>query len=255
MILQTNNNHINPEKLSECQLAIGYSFSNIIVLERALTHTSCRLENNFSNERLEFLGDAILGMIISDYLYKALPHYSEGELTKIKSVVVSQTTLAKVSLEANLKEFLSVGRGLNDRNFFPKSLLANVFEAIIAAIYLDGGIEAAYNFTIKYLKKEVDIVCKNQHEKNYKSLLQQYSQKEYSVTPSYRVLQQIGPDHGKQFEVIVLVRDNEYGKGWGKSKKEAEQSAAKETLKILAPDLICDNDEKTSIQEIQSLIH
>lgn len=246
MILQTNN-HINPEKLSECQLAIGYSFNNTGVLEKALTHTSCKLENNFSNERLEFLGDAILGMIISDYLYKTLPHYSEGELTKIKSVVVSQTTLAKVSLEAHLKDFLSVGRGLNDRDFLPKSLLANVFEAVIAAIYLDGGLEPAYNFTVKYLKKEVDIVCRDQHDKNYKSILQQYSQKEYGVTPNYRVLQQIGPDHGKSFEVLVTIKGNEYGRGWGKSKKEAEQYAAKETLKSIIPDLINENDDKSCI--------
>src|SRR5574340_1093311 len=161
---------------------------------------------------------------------------SEGELTKIKSVVVSQAALSKVSLEANLKDFLFVGKGLNDRNFLPKSLLANVFEAVIAAIFLDGGLEAAYNFTIKYLKKEIDIVCKNQHEKNYRSILQQYSQREYGITPNYRVLQQIGPDHGKLFEVLVSIRGNEYGKGWGKSKKEAEQSAAKETLKIIVPD-------------------
>lgn len=242
MIIQTNS-HITQEKLSECQLTIGYSFKDTAVLEKALTHTSCKLENNFSNERLEFLGDAVLGMIISDYLYKSLPHCSEGELTKIKSVVVSQTTLARVSLEAHLNDFLSVGRGLNDQNFLPKSLLANVFEAIIAAIFLDGGIEAAYNFTIKFLKKEIDIVCKNQHEKNYKSILQQHSQKEYGVTPNYRVLQQIGPDHGKSFEVMVSIKGNEYGKGWGKSKKEAEQYAAKETLKIFAPDLIDENDK------------
>lgn len=240
MILQANS-RINPEKLNECQLTIGYCFHNIIVLEKALTHTSCRLENNFSNERLEFLGDAVLGMIISDYLYRTLPQYSEGELTKIKSVVVSQSTLARVSLEANLKDFLFVGRGLNDLNLFPKSLLANVFEAIIGAIYLDGGLDAAYNFTIKYLKKEIDIVCNNQHEKNYKSILQQYSQKEFGVTPGYHVLQQIGPDHGKSFEVIVLIKGNEYGKGWGKSKKEAEQFAAKETIKMLVPDLLDEN--------------
>ncbi|HQU30767.1 MAG TPA: ribonuclease III [Candidatus Brocadia sapporoensis] len=236
MILQTNS-HINPEKLSECQFIIGYFFNNTEVLEKALTHTSCKLENNFSNERLEFLGDAVLGMIISDYLYKTLPQHSEGELTKIKSVVVSQTTLAKVSLEAQLKNFLNVGRGLHDRNFLPKSLLANVFEAVIAAIYLDGGLEPAYNFTMKYLKKEVDIVCKNQHEKNYKSILQQHSQKEHGVTPVYRVLQQVGPDHGKLFEVSVLIKGNEYGRGWGKNKKEAEQFAAKETLKMIIPDM------------------
>lgn len=238
------NSHIAPEKLIHCQSAIGYSFNNTTVLEKALTHTSCRLENNFSNERLEFLGDAVLGMIISDYLYKTFPHFSEGELTKIKSVVVSQATLARVSLEVHLKDFLLVGRGLNDRNFLPRSLLANVFEAVIAAIYLDGGLDAAYNFTIKYLQKEIDIVCKDQHEKNYKSILQHYSQKVYNVTPVYQVLQQIGPDHGKSFEVIVIVNGNEYGRGWGKSKKEAEQSAARETLKILVPDLIQENNDK-----------
>ncbi|MDR4508902.1 MAG: ribonuclease III [Candidatus Brocadiaceae bacterium] len=236
------NNPVQKEKLDECQQTLGYFFTDALLLQKALTHTSCRLENNFSNERLEFLGDAILGMIISDNLYKTLPHYSEGELTKIKSVVVSQTTLSKVALEANLKDFLSVGRGLNDQNFLPKSLLANVFEALIAAIYLDGGLKEAYRFTLKYLKKEIDIVCRNQHEKNYKSILQQYSQKEYGVTPSYRIVQQVGPDHGKSFEVVVLIKNNEYGKGWGKSKKEAEQSAAKETLKILIPDFIPNGD-------------
>ena len=246
MILQTNSN-INSEKLRECQLAIGYAFNDASLLEKALTHTSCKLENNFSNERLEFLGDAVLGMIISDYLYKTLPQFSEGELTKIKSVVVSQPALAKVSLEAHLKDFLSVGKGLSDRDFLPKSILANVFEAVIAAIYLDGGLEVSYNFTMKYLKKEIDIVCKNQHEKNYKSILQQYSQKEHNVTPNYRILQQIGPDHGKSFEVIVLIKGTEYGIGWGKSKKEAEQSAAKRTLKILVPDLIRENDDKPCI--------
>lgn len=246
MILQANSN-INSEKLRECQLAIGYSFNDVTLLEKALAHTSCKLENNFSNERLEFLGDAVLGTVISDYLYKTLPQFSEGELTKIKSVVVSQSTLSKVSMEAHLKDFISVGKGLHDRDFLPKSILANVFEAVIAAIYLDGGIEAAYNFTIKHLKKEIDIVCKNQHEKNYKSILQQYSQKEHCVTPNYRILQQIGPDHGKSFEVIVLIKGAEYGVGWGKSKKEAEQSAAKETLRILVPDIIRENDDKPCI--------
>lgn len=243
MIFQTNS-HINPEKLNECQQALGYTFRDLLVLEKALTHTSCRLENNFSNERLEFLGDAVLGMIISDYLYKTMPQCSEGDLTKIKSVVVSQSTLAAVSVEAHLRDFLLVGKGLNDRNYLPKSLLANVFEAVIAAIYLDGGIDAAYHFTIKYLKKEIELVSKNQHDRNYKSMLQHYSQKEYGITPNYRVLQQLGPDHGKSFEIIVSIKDNEYGKGWGKSKKEAEQTAAKETLKIILPDLMRETEKE-----------
>ncbi|MFN3533725.1 MAG: ribonuclease III family protein, partial [Candidatus Brocadia sp.] len=168
-------------------------------------------------------------------------------LKKIKSFVLSKKTLQNFCLAANIKFFFLVGRGLNDRDFLPKSLLANVFEAVVAAIYLDGGLEPAYNFTVKHLKKEIDIVCKDQHEKNYKSILQQYSQKEYGVTPSYRILQQIGPDHGKSFEVSVIIKGIEYGRGWGKSKKEAEQSAAKETLKIIVPDLIHENDNKSCI--------
>jgi ribonuclease III len=238
--MNLTNNNTTLKNSNECEQTIGYSFRDKTLLEIALTHTSCRLENNFSNERLEFLGDAVLGTVISDYLYKYMPNNSEGELTRIKSVVVCQSTLAKVSQEAQLKDFIVLGKGINDRNFLPKSILANVFEAVIAAIYLDGGIEAAYNFTIKYLKKEINIVCNDQHGKNYKSMLQQYSQKEHNVTPNYRILKQIGPEHGKSFEVMVLIDGNEYGIGWGKSKKEAEQSAARETLKILTPDLICD---------------
>ncbi len=239
--MSLTNNNTTLKDINVCEQTIGYSFRDKTLLGIALTHTSCRLENNFSNERLEFLGDAVLGMVISDYLYKYMPNNSEGELTRIKSVVVCQSTLAKVSQEAQLQDFIVLGKGINDRNFLPKSILANVFEAVIAAIYLDGGIEAAYNFTIKYLKKEINLVCNNQHEKNYKSILQQYSQNEHNVTPNYRILKQIGPEHGKSFEVIVLIDGNEYGTGWGKSKKEAEQSAAKETLKILTPDLICEN--------------
>lgn len=238
--MNLTNNNTTLKNINECEQIIGYSFRDKALLEIALTHTSCRLENNFSNERLEFLGDAVLGTVISDYLYKYMPNNSEGELTRIKSVVVCQSTLAKVSQEAQLKDFIVLGKGINDRNFLPKSILANAFEAVIAAIYLDGGIEAAYNFTIKYLKKEINIVCNNQHEKNYKSMLQQYSQKEHNVTPNYRILKQIGPEHGKSFEVMVLIDGNEYGIGWGKSKKEAEQSAARETLKMLTPDLICE---------------
>ncbi|OHB84867.1 MAG: ribonuclease III [Planctomycetes bacterium RIFCSPHIGHO2_02_FULL_38_41] len=238
--MNLTNNNTTLKNINECEQTIGYSFRDKTLLEIALTHTSCRLENNFSNERLEFLGDAVLGMVISDYLYKYMPNNSEGELTRIKSVVVCQSTLAKVSQEAQLKDFIVLGKGINDRNFLPKSILANAFEAVIAAIYLDGGIEAAYNFTIKYLKKEINIVCNDQHEKNYKSMLQQYSQKEHNVTPNYRILKQIGPEHGKSFEVMVLIDGNEYGIGWGKSKKEAEQSAARETLKMLTPDLICE---------------
>ena len=223
------------EKLEECQKNINYYFKETKLLKKALTHTSCKSDYNWSNERLEFFGDAILGMIISEYLFKIFADYTEGELTKIKSVVVSQATLAKAGNRLDLKHYVSVGKGLNDRNTIPRSLLANVFEALIAAIYLDGGLDAAYNFVMANLGEEIKIVCNNQHEKNYKSLLQQYSQRELGYTPAYKVLKQHGPDHVKVFDVVVVINGVEYLSGRGKSKKTAEQMAAQETLKALAP--------------------
>lgn len=228
------------EKLEECQKNINYYFKETKLLKKALTHTSCKSDYNWSNERLEFLGDAILGMIISEYLFKEFTDYSEGELTKIKSVVVSQATLAKASNRLDLKTFVSVGKGLNDRHTFPRSILANVFEAIIAGIYLDGGYDAAYSFVVANLGEEIKMVYNNQHEKNYKSLLQQYSQRELGYTPVYKVLKHHGPDHLKVFDVVVVINGVEYCSGLGKSKKAAEQIAAQETLKSLAPHIKLD---------------
>jgi ribonuclease-3 len=228
------------EKLINCQKELGYYFKETALLKKALTHTSCKTDYNWSNERLEFLGDAILGMMISEHLFKTFTSYSEGELTKIKSVVVSQVTLAKVGNRLNLKQFVSVGKGLNDRNTFPRSLLANVFEALIAAIYLDGGHDAACNFIMTNLGNEIQIVCNNQHEKNYKSILQQYSQRDLGCTPTYKVLKQHGPDHVKVFDVVVVINGDEYCSGRGKNKKAAEQMAAQKTLKSIASHVTLD---------------
>jgi ribonuclease-3 len=221
------------ESLKKCQEGLGYSFKDVTLLERALVHTSCRLEYNGSNERLEFLGDAILGMVISEHLYKTFPGCPEGELTRIKSVVVSQALLAKVGKRLKLGHYITVGKGLSDRQSFPRSLIANVFEAIIAAIYLDRGLQATHDFILTHLGEEIKLVSKDEHEKNYKSLLQQYCQKHLTTTPHYKVIKQEGPDHGKTFEVMVVIKDEEYGRGKGNSKKEAEQSAAKAALQAV----------------------
>ena len=234
--MKTITNHIDPQELDNCQEQINYSFKDITLLTKALTHTSRRSDFNFSNERLEFLGDAVLGMIISEYLFKMFPDYYEGELTKIKSVVVSQPTLAKVGHSLNLETYLIVGKGLVNRLSFPRSLLANAFEAVVGAIYLDGGLEIVQKFIMDKLCKEIDIVCNNEHKKNYKSLLQQCCQKEFGSTPIYKVLQQHGPDHVKVFQIAVVMDNTEYGIGWGKSKKEAAQIAAFHTLKAIKPD-------------------
>ncbi len=221
------------DKLADCQHKLAYSFVNIKLLENALTHTSFKTPYNPSNERLEFLGDAILGMVISEYLFKKYPDYSEGKLTKIKSVVVSRATLAKIGSEMDLKKYISVGKGLKTSTSFPKSLIANVFEAIIAAIYMDGGIKAAYDFVLKSLKKEIDIVCNNKHEKNYKSILQHFCQRQHGHIPRYKIFRQSGPDHDKTFEVVTLINNVEHCTGSGNNKKEAEQIAAKKTLEYL----------------------
>ena len=222
------------DKLVDCQHKLAYSFKTIRLLENALTHTSFKTPYNPSNERLEFLGDAILGMVISEYLFKKFPDYSEGKLTKIKSVVVSRATLAKIGTEMDLKKYISVGKGLMSSNSFPKSLIANVFEAIIAAIYMDGGLKVAYDFTLKSLKKEIDIVCNNKHDKNYKSILQHYCQRQHGHIPRYKIIKQSGPDHDKTFEIVTLINTIEYSTGTGNNKKEAEQIAAKKTLEYLA---------------------
>ncbi len=234
--MKTNTtNQTESEKLVNCQKDLNYFFKNVDMLTIALTHTSRKSDFDFSNERLEFLGDAVLGMVISELLFKLFPDYYEGELTKIKSVVVSQPTLSKVGHALNLEEYLIVGKGLVNRLNFPKSLLANAFEAIVGAIYLDGGLLVVNRFITDNLCNEIDIVCKNEHKKNYKSLLQQCCQKELGFTPLYKVLQQHGPDHVKVFQIAVVINNTEYGIGWGKSKKEAAQIAAFHTLKSIKP--------------------
>lgn len=223
------------ESLKRCQEGLRYAFKGVSLLEKALIHTSCKLEYNGSNERLEFLGDAILGMVISGYLYKAFPGLSEGELTRIKSVVVSQPILAKVGNELNLGLYITAGKGLhNKQGLLPRSIIANVFEAIIAAVYLDGGISAASDFILRNLMEDIELTSRDEHMRNYKSLLQQYCQKNLNTTPQYKLIAQHGPDHGKTFEVMVMIKDDTYGQGRGMSKKEAEQLAAKETLDVIA---------------------
>ena len=230
---------MDPHKLAACEKAIGYAFENKGRLRGALTHSSAKTEANGSNERLEFLGDAILGMAVSEYLYQRYPDYTEGELTKIKSVVVSQRALARISSEIGLRDFLLVGRGIADRKGMPRSLLANVFEAIVAATYLDGGLQAARDLITRHLANEVEAVQKNKYEKNYKSLLQQFSQQHLGSTPVYQVVKEEGPDHVKMFHVMTVIEGEAHGSGWGKSKKQAEQRAARDALDILkanAPD-------------------
>jgi ribonuclease-3 len=220
-----------------CQESIGYLFRREGLLRKALTHSSVKDVKNPSNERMEFLGDAILGMVISEYLFSLLPLNDEGDLTKVKSVVVSSHTLARLGEELGLDNYLLIGKGIRLRKEIPRSLIANSVEAIIAAVYLDRGMEAARHFVLDHLHSYVQEVLQDDHrEKNYKSLLQQYAQKEYSSTPGYQVLSASGPDHSKSFRVVATVGSREFPAGRGDSKKEAEQDAAKSALDALKDD-------------------
>jgi len=214
-----------------CQEAIGYLFRREGLLRKALTHSSVKDDKNPSNERLEFLGDAILGMVISEYLFSMLPHNDEGDLTKVKSVVVSSQSLSRLGLELELDKFLLIGKGIRLKKEIPRSLIANVVEAVIAAVYLDRGMEAARHFVLDHLHAYVEEVLADEHvEKNYKSLLQQSAQKELSGTPTYRVVGERGPDHSKMFRVAAVIKGHEYPIGSGDSKKAAEQEAARIAL-------------------------
>jgi ribonuclease-3 len=220
-------------RLGLCEDRIGYRFRDQRFLFQALTHSSIKSFDTPSNERLEFLGDSVLGLVMTEFLYNFFQDQDEGALTQIKSVVVSTAVLAKESQRLGLDELYNVGKGVLRKRHLPQSLLANVFEAVVAAIYKDGGLEAARRFVLRNVYHEVLAVAEDRHHKNYKSLLQQWAQKELGQTPTYKVVSERGPDHFKSFEVVAVVGRQKYGIGSGRSKKEAEQHAARETLERL----------------------
>ncbi len=220
-------------RIRSCETDIGYRFRDPSLLLQALTHSSIKTADNPSNERLEFLGDSVLGLVMTEFLYNFFQSHDEGDLTQIKSVVVSTTVLAKESERLRLDQYYSVGKGVPRKRKLPISLLANVFEAVVAAIYKDVGLEGARRFVLRNLYHQVLAVAENRHRRNYKSILQQWAQKEMNATPTYKVASEKGPDHSKYFEVVAVIGKQKYRSGTGRSKKEAEQVAAKETLKVL----------------------
>lgn len=222
------------QALHRAQAALGYTFRDPQLLMAALTHASVADSRLQSNERLEFLGDAILGMVVCHELYRRFPDYLEGELTKIKSAVVSRRVCAQISEELGLVDHLLIGKGMTGRAQLPKSLGAALYEALIAAIYEDSGdLETARSFILRTMDKHITQAAESQHQRNYKSQLQQYAQKVLSATPMYELLDEKGPDHSKCFEVSVVVQGRRYNSGWGPSKKEAEQKAAYLALREL----------------------
>jgi len=223
-----------PEDVAaRCERRVGYVFRDKLMLRAALTHASGAEHRLASNERLEFLGDAILGFVVCEMLFHQFPQYLEGELTKIKSVVVSRQTCAKISEALGLQEFLILGKGMTTTPTVPPSVLADVFESLVAAIYLDGGHEAARLFINTYIGPEVELAAAGELGGNYKSLLQQFAQREFGSTPTYHLLDEKGPDHSKCFKMVAQVSGQRYQPAWGRNKKEAEQRAACNALSEL----------------------
>jgi len=216
--------------LDECQRRVGHQFRDLGLLKAALTHASGAEHRLASNERLEFLGDAILGSIVCDLLYRRFPDYLEGDLTKIKSVVVSRQTCAKISRAMGMEGCLILGKGMITHPSVPPSLLADVFESLVAAIYLDGGVQAARQFVELHVGPEIEATAEGASGDNYKSLLQQLAQREFGTTPVYRLLDEKGPDHSKCFKIAAQVGPRGYQAAWGRNKKEAEQRAARNAL-------------------------
>lgn len=224
-------NGLTPEiALERCEQALGYTFKNKELLQAALTHASGASTRLESNERLEFLGDSILGLIICEELYTRFPEFLEGDLTKIKSVVVSRRTCAGISKGLGLEEFILLGKGMMGRASLPLSLLAAVFESLIAAIYTDSDFEATRKIVLKLIGPTIDEFSHSHTHRNYKSFLQQYAQRELNLTPIYELLDEQGPDHSKCFEVCVRLGPNRFPSAWGPCKKDSEQKAAHNAL-------------------------
>lgn len=224
----TTETRSNP--LEQCQAIVGYQFRDPDLLRSALTHTSGADTRLSSNERMEFLGDAVLGLITCEQLYLRFPDYQEGEMTKVKSVVVSRRTCARISRKLNLGEFLFLGKGMHLHAGVPANLLADVFESLVGAIYLDGGLEEAKRFVLEHLIPEIDKVVEGTHGSNFKSILQQVAQREFGATPYYQLLDEKGPDHSKCFKIAAVIGHHRFTGAWGRNKKEAEQKAAMNAL-------------------------
>lgn len=213
-----------------CESILEYQFKDPTLLVSALTHASGADHRLTSNERMEFLGDAILGMVVCEALYQRYPDYLEGDLTKLKSVVVSRQTCAKISAKLGLEQFLILGKGMTTTPGVPPSVLSDVFEALVAAIYLDGGSDDARDFILRHIETEIELAASSGAGANYKSQLQQLAQRDAGTTPNYQLVDEQGPDHSKCFLVAVKIGDRAFTGAWGRSKKESEQRAAQNAL-------------------------
>ena len=227
--------------IKDLEAAIGYQFHNISLLQNALTHSSYaneRWHNSLlSNERLEFLGDSILGMLVAEYLYRNFPDRPEGELTRMRADMVCETTLAAVANTIHLGDHLLLGHGEEQGGGRTRdSILADAVESVIAASFLDGGMEAAERFIRRFILVQVPVT--KLHNADYKTQLQELVQQKRNQVLTYLLAGESGPDHDKQFDVQVALNGTVVGNGRGSSKKRAEQDAARNAIAALFPDQI-----------------
>lgn len=236
------------ELIPRAEAILGYRFQNADLLKESLTHASIADNRLNSNERMEFLGDAVLDLIVCEALYRKFPEFLEGDLTKIKSAVVSRRTCAEVSVETGLVDLLIIGKGISNREQLPGSLAAAVYESIVAAVYLDGGFDAVKEYVLRTMTPKIDAISSTIHQQNYKAVLQQHAQKYLGGSPVYELLDEKGPDHSKCFEVCVSVDGRRFSSAWGPNKKTAEQKAA-----LLALEELGVLDEKEVDEAFQTI--
>jgi len=206
--------------IADLEVLLGHVFRDKTLIFNALSHSSTKNDERPSNERMEFLGDSVLGTICAEALYRRFPDADEGELTRIKSQAVSRSSLERVAGVMGLDRFILVGKGVR-KKALPPSLIGNMFEAIVGAIYLDSGLAAARRFLLRQLDVVMEEIVSDRAERNYKSMLQHYCQRELGAMPSYRVSREAGPAHSRNYEVAVIVRGEEVGRARAETKKEA----------------------------------
>jgi len=231
---------VTPERKRELRLFERYAlirFRKLDLLNLAFSHRSFANENpgvSDNNEKLEFLGDSVLGLVVSEYLFQSLPDKAEGDLARIKSFVVSEDSLASVAKELKVDNFILIGKGEEySGGRSKKAILADCMEAIIGAYFLDSGFPASRKFILAFLVPEINKVLEDRHKKDYKTLLQELVQKKHKSYPRYNMVEKTGPDHDRTFWIEVKINGKTFGPGQGKNKKEAEQNAASIAYKAL----------------------
>lgn len=220
----------------ELQKSLGYQFKNEKLITEALTHRS--YTKDFNNERLEYLGDAVLDLIVGEYLYHLFPDAEEGILSKLRAALVNEDSFDKLARRLDLGKYLFLSPAEeNNRGREKPSILSSAFEALIGALYLEAGFDMAKEVTLKLLKEEYPIITPEKLLKDYKTTLQEITQAHFGVVPEYKLISATGPDHKKEFEIGVYINDKEYARAKGKSKKAAQQEGARLTIEKLKKEL------------------